>query len=87
MADAQSPLHAAVHPRSIRHVLATLASFALGADTPPKGIQLEVTQGHSEPPQAERGRVQPGNYARFELRLEQMVIDPQLLEYVYEPWT
>jgi signal transduction histidine kinase len=73
----------------VQTALQTLTSLiSLGVSKEPRGgaVLVECSLQHSEPPPRERGRVAPGNYARFDVTYASTELPESLFEAVYEPW-
>jgi signal transduction histidine kinase len=84
--EATERLQLGLHTGPVVHVLAELLSFGLAASPSPRAIRVTPARAHAEPPQAERGRVPAGEYARVSILFEGSSVDARLLSNVYEPW-
>lgn len=84
--EAQGDRSAAIQADSLLHVLCIVLSLGLSDEQRASRIRVTADAGHSDPPTGERGRVQPGEYARYRVELQGYSVEPQLLEHVYEPW-
>ena len=82
VADLTLPLHR----EAVLQVLTALISFGLTLPERVPLIRLSAERAHAEPPSAERGRVQAGDYAHFRVTFDGERIDERLFEHVYEPW-
>lgn len=84
--EAEGNRSAAVQADSLLHVLSIVLSLGLSGTRRASRIRVTADAGHSEPPTGERGRVHPGEYARYRVELQGYSVDQHLLDHVYEPW-